>query len=911
VPFVLAAGCILATTHGGNLDWAAPSPEAALAEILGRRGLSCEAADVTWIDPPSGIGGAITGRSRALVRANAAGEPGDLYLVEGRLSPEGSVLWVGDLWDVTNTSGADESRPILHGSMAAYSTSADGMFTGVHVLDLSGPPASAEADFTRVQRLQTALTNLQQTGQTRGVAHTAFALDPMAGHLGLGWAHDASHDVLEAQADTHRLVLDPGEARAVEGADFVRAVPDERARPGNLVTWAVDRVRALSWFGDDRMQWVKAVVFTALDKVRATFSRAATAEDVREEIGLSATTNAPPPTFTDPEVGWPPLPIPPVFASPLPGEGQWIALDRDPFITPTPARAAPAFVTSFVRPDRQRADLRVYVTLWDPRQVALHMEAGTVEPISATGEHGSGMIPRVPEVMGHVVAAFNGGFQAQHGEYGMQANGIEYLPPKPYGATVVELRDGSNGFGAWPAQVGSVPSDVIGMRQNLTALVQNGRFNPWGRTWWGGAPPGWPDQVHTARSGICLTREGFAGYFYSSSISAEDLALAMLAARCSFGIHLDMNVGHAGFEFYDVAPEGQLAPMARPLQGDWEAQGKVPDMPGYVFRGRRMIRGMGHMLFPRYIQREARDFFYLTSRSILPGAPVSLGSPASGAAVDPDEGKWRTHGLPQQGFPFAVATSWVRARPGTASAADEKIRIVRADPRTMRPARAAHGGGVGDPPDDAPPVLSLVSVGGAVRAARTLWWRDGLFAIEAAPSTPSGAEALLGGCDVTDPCASMAHAAVGVQDEDGMLLWVELPPETRPDAASASALDALLARQGCATRMMVPGRAQAFLGGGATVLDLAGEPAAGPGGPVGPRTGGPAGPGAPAAAAGPTASAGSLAPTARWVRMVRASAPDAHPVFADTPIVPIQVWQPLQMKRVRYFPKPAAPPPAP
>ena len=107
-------------------------------------------------------------------------------------------------------------------------------------------------------------------------------------------------------------------------------------------------------------------------------------------------------------------------------------------------------MTSFVRPDRHRADVRVYVTLWDPRQIALHMEAGTVEPISATGEHGSGMVPRVPEVMDHVVAAFNGGFQAQHGEYGMQANGIEYLPPKPYAATVVEFRNGANGFGAWP-----------------------------------------------------------------------------------------------------------------------------------------------------------------------------------------------------------------------------------------------------------------------------------------------------------------------------------------------------------------------------------------------------------------------------------------------------------------------------
>src|SRR6201999_288579 len=128
---------------------------------------------------------------------------------------------------------------------------------------------------------------------------------------------------------------------------------------------------------------------------------------------------------------------------------------------PTADGGGPAFVTSFLRPDLQRTDVRVYVTLWDPRQVALHMEAGTVEPISATGEHGTGMIPRAPEVMEHVVAAFNGGFQAQHGEYGMQAESIEYLPPKAYAATVVELRDGSNGFGAWPA-TGGIPDGVLG-----------------------------------------------------------------------------------------------------------------------------------------------------------------------------------------------------------------------------------------------------------------------------------------------------------------------------------------------------------------------------------------------------------------------------------------------------------------
>jgi hypothetical protein len=457
-------------------------------------------------------------------------------------------------------------------------------------------------------------------------------------------------------------------------------------------------------------------------------------------------------------------------------------------------------------------------------------------------------------VIKHVVAAFNGGFQAEHGEYGMQANGIQYLPPKPYAATVAELRDGSNAFGTWPNSP-VVPEDVVAFRQNLTALIENGKFNPWGRNWWGGTPPGWPDQIHSARSAICLTKDGFAGYFYSASISAEDLALGMLDARCTYGIHLDMNPGHAGFEFYDVAPEGKLAPLGRPLQSDWEAAGKVPDMTGWVFRSRRMIKGMGHMLFPRYIQREARDFFYLTSRPVLPGAPA----PSTGA--EPDEGQWRTRGLPQHGFPYALATAWVR---GGGKGGPLKMRVVRADPRTMRPEGTAtdtEGG-----PGAEPPVVLALSA--PSRGDVGLWWASGLFTVSSRAPTKD-AMRIAGGYPMSAPPAAIARAAVGVQDEDGMLAWVELPPEAKPDAQTASAMDSLLEKLGCSSRIAVGADARAMLGGS---LDAAGATAA---------------PGTPAT-----------------VRFVRAKAPDAHPFFETTPLVDIEVWRPLQAKRVRYFYKP-------
>lgn len=847
-PAAVAIGIalVIALRRGEDVDLAPTNAETALAEVLSARGMSCAADDVTWIDGAKGVRGAMMGGARALVRATRAGggEPSDLFVVEARLSPEGALLEVADAWDVTGTSGVDESRPVVRARRAVYTTSADGLVTGVHAIDFAGRPGDAYPDFTRTQRIQTALANLQQTGQTSGVVHDTFALDPVARRVSLDWRDDGLVDV---RADDRAITIDPAAARAVSGETWVRVVPDQRARPGNLVTWAVDRVRAMPWFGDDRMQWVKAVAFTLLDKYSAALSHGTTAKDVQDELGLPQAASVAP-AFTDPEVGWPPPPMKTPVTPPLPGEGRWIALDKDPFITPTAAGTAPALVTSFVRPDAHRQDVRVYVTLWDARQIALHMEAGTVEPVGGRGEHGPGLVPRTPEVMKRLVAGFNGGFQAQHGEYGMQANGIEYLPPKPYAASVVELRDGSNAFGAWPgpSAAGStpdanVPDDVVAFRQNLTALVQDGKFNPWGRNWWGGTPPGWADQIHSARSAICLTSEGFAGYFYSTSISPEDLAAGMLAARCAFGIHLDMNPGHAGFEFYDVAPDGKLPPLGRPLQSDWEAEGKVPEMPGYTFRARRMIKGMGHMLFPRWVQRESRDFFYLTSRAILPGAPVG--------GTDPDEGVWTTRGLPQHGFPFAIATTWVRA-------GATKMRVVRADPRTMKP---------GDSGD------TVLAIGTGGRGTSTLWWSGGVFAIaDRAPT--QGAAALASGVPASAAAASTARAAAGVQDEDGMLAWVELPRDARPDASTAAAMDGLLERLGCSARLLLPGDARAILGG---ALDASGE------------------------------LLPSLPPIA--ARLVRARAPDAHPIFESTPIVPVAVWQPLQAKRVRYFYKPPAP----
>jgi hypothetical protein len=288
------------------------------------------------------------------------------------------------------------------------------------------------------------------------------------------------------------------------------------------------------------------------------------------------------------------------------------------------------------------------------------------------------------------------------------------------------------------------------------------------------------------------------------------------------------------------------------MQNDWEAEGKVSGMPGWVFRSRRMIRAMGHMLFPRYIQREARDFFYLTARTILPGAPLP--------GTEADEGKWRTKGLPQHGFPYALATTWIRspARAGL------KLRVVRADPRTMKPA-----------PADADADPTVLELEGPTHGDLALWWSGGVFSV--APRAPvKDATPLVSGYPATAAPAATARAALGVQDEDGMLVWVELPEGERADTTTAAAMDSLLQSLGCTQRMSVPGDSRALPGG---TLNAAGEPLRTPPG-------------------------GGGAEGDRVAHLVRAHAPDAHPVFESTPIVPVSTWQPLQAKRVRYFYKP-------
>lgn len=742
-------------------------------------GLSASPSDVFFLGPPPPWSQPLA-PDRAWVLAGRPSAPDDVFLVLVERTPEGGVLAVDAIHDVTETSSASERHLSAAGDLAAYSIGEGQRDFSVHLLDAGTSPA-LPANLTDLERWQLRLTWLQETGRSRGLSRRQFKLDPPSERLRL-----------RVEADAVRIDTPDGSARIprrgapTEGGFLLDERPVAVARPGNLTTWAVDRVRALPWFGDERMQVLKAIAYRALDFARTSLGLGA--EDTNGlDLGLPNRaldrTRAP---RSEPERSWPPADVVPILEPALPDEGRWLAPDNDPFVRPLSDGSAPVLV-SFVRTDPDREFSRVVLVAWDSRVVELHVQGGTEEPKSSTGETSTGLIPRDPELLGRVIAAFNGGFQSTHGEFGIMIEGTVLVPPAPYAATVARLTDGATGFGTWPPDV-TIPENVRSFRQNLTPLVQDGKLNPYGRLFWGGAPEGWEDRTRTVRSGLCLTPHGHVIYLYGASIDHDGLGRAMQLVACEYGVHLDMNQGHTGLEFYRVGPSGELPMLGMPLDDMWQAEGAVEDAPGMRFRGRRLFKTMQLMNFPRYIRREARDFFYLAERRFLPGTPITGG----------EDAHWTRTGLREERYPLATARSSFRPEPRERP--ETKVHALELDPRLLAVAA------------DEETALFGVVPGGA-GPSTLVWTESGRFELIDGPAG-QGATVLARGSRHTNA----AVAALGLRDR--FLLYLEIGTGKHP-ANDGALLTKLLEEAGCARMLLLSEPLPWLLDGG---QDLSGHP---------------------------------------------------------------------------------------
>ncbi|KAB8139898.1 SH3 domain-containing protein [Chloroflexia bacterium SDU3-3] len=294
--------------------------------------------------------------------------------------------------------------------------------------------------------------------------------------------------------------------------------------------------------------------------------------------------SAPPPSA--PDTTWALAPIPTAIADgQLPYEGQW------QFLPAASDGGAPAMAVTAFRPDPARPDIQVAVVAVDLARAQLHMVAGTLEPQTNV------LTPTVPLVRDgripdadreRLLAAFNGGFKAIHGNDGMGIGDMVFRQPVDGRATLAVLASGEVRVGLWGRDF-TAEMGLAAWRQNGQLLVDAGQVTP--RALEGGA--GWgasvDKQVETWRSGVGVSADGRTLFYaVGDALTSARLAQALAAAGAQSAMQMDINNYWVRFVTYQRGQDGAL--LAQPL---------ISAMP----------RERG-----KYLGAEERDFMYLTAK---------------------------------------------------------------------------------------------------------------------------------------------------------------------------------------------------------------------------------------------------------------------------------------------------------
>jgi hypothetical protein len=323
---------------------------------------------------------------------------------------------------------------------------------------------------------------------------------------------------------------------------------------------------------------------------------------------------APPPA----EEATPPEPAAPTFAGPFPPPAcsplyERTAKPEDCTWTPwSQAGGDPALMAvTTLHPHPIKPHPFVTVVAFDRREVELFLVAGTDEPASKTvpAERRSGLVPRPAQPQ--LLAVFNGGFMARHGNFGMMVDGDVFVPPKDDACVIGLAQDGSIRIGSWP-RIGGELAQARAWRQTPPCLVEGGAPNPrlpeeHHTRRWGAAEDG---NREVRRSALGLDPSGRSLlYGFGDWVTATELAAAMKAAGGVDVAQLDINWSYTRFYTFEQVP-GAAPRIVATL------------VPKAKYRPNNYVEEPAH-----------RDFFYAARRGA--GAAAPSGYRAVPAEADP------------------------------------------------------------------------------------------------------------------------------------------------------------------------------------------------------------------------------------------------------------------------------------
>ncbi|HEX9622287.1 MAG TPA: phosphodiester glycosidase family protein [Polyangiaceae bacterium] len=272
-----------------------------------------------------------------------------------------------------------------------------------------------------------------------------------------------------------------------------------------------------------------------------------------------------------------------------PGDGEWIPIS-DPL---KPERSAALYKT-LLHPDRNRSWAEVFVVALDLRQLSIVPVPGTREP--SPTEPVPEDYPRpgvIPEKhRDQVIAAFNGGFMTEHGQYGMKLGDVLLVKPRDQACTLAMFENQSLEIATF-SSIKEREGKMAWYRQAPNCMVEDGKLHTlldlenvrkWGATLDG--------NTVIRRSAVGLNARGdvlFVGI--SNHTTAQVMALGMRHAGASDVAQLDVNWSYpkfVTFERSDAGPERVAVALAE----------------GFEFSPDEYIR-----------KRSLRDFFYILWRA--------------------------------------------------------------------------------------------------------------------------------------------------------------------------------------------------------------------------------------------------------------------------------------------------------
>lgn len=282
---------------------------------------------------------------------------------------------------------------------------------------------------------------------------------------------------------------------------------------------------------------------------------------------------------------------PPHERSARTGDGIWSPLG-DRAAEERAAMEPRAVYKTVVHPHPVNHFWSVTVAAMSLRHVRLHWLAGTTDPKAPSdvpAEDRSGLVPESDRAT--LLAIFNGGFQSQHGHWGMMLHGHTFVAARKDGCTVAIYYKGAVRIRSWPVLARDESKDVAAFRQTPPCLVEQGSLNASllagnDRAWAGDTR----DVKTRRRSAIGVDASGqILFYGLGEEVDARYLAEGMKAAGAIDAAELDINWNWTRFLL--VAQADGALEFTSTL---------VPQMP--------------HGQHEYLTRPTTRDFFYVTRR---------------------------------------------------------------------------------------------------------------------------------------------------------------------------------------------------------------------------------------------------------------------------------------------------------